>query len=38
MFPSRMLDADNIGWLITGLLVAVVLGIVAFTAAKWVGR
>lgn len=33
-----MLDADNIGWLITGLLVAVVLGIVAFTAAKWVGR
>jgi hypothetical protein len=38
MFMSRMLDADDIGWLVTVLLAAVVLGIVAFTAAKWIGR
>jgi hypothetical protein len=33
-----MLDADDIGWLVTVLLVALVLGIVAFTTAKWVRR
>jgi hypothetical protein len=38
MFLSRMLEADDIGWLITAILVACILGIVAFTAAKWVRR
>jgi hypothetical protein len=33
-----MLDADDIGWLVTAILVALVLGVVAVTAAKWVRR
>ena len=33
-----MLDADDIGWIVTALVAVLVLGIAALTAAKWVRR
>ena len=33
-----MLDADDIGWVVTAIVAVLVYGIVAFTAAKWLRR